>query len=418
MIDHQRREFLKRLALIFTVSLLPIGLNGWAGGLNDLAGEGPQRRKRLIVLFQRGAVDGLSVVIPYGDSAYYDVRPNIAIPSTGGADTAVDLNGYFGLHPALSTVVPLWRDKTLAFVHACGSPDPSRSHFDAQAFMECGTPGIATTPDGWMNRLLAVLPGPHSPTQAISLGPVLPRILKGKMNVSNLALGRNAAQPMPLDRPMIENAFGELYKGDDPLSQAYRQGQLSRKQIINDLKSHMMAADNGAPPPSQFAQNTGKLAQLMVSDSNIQLAFLDLGGWDTHVNQGASKGQLAGHLKALGEGLFSLTQGLGDAYRDTVIIIISEFGRTVHENGDLGTDHGHGNVMWLMGGGIQGGKIYGEWPGLAKENLYEERDLAVTTDFRNVIASVLAQHLNIDGEQLNIIFPGMPPNGQNIIRFS
>jgi uncharacterized protein (DUF1501 family) len=180
----------------------------------------------------------------------------------------------------------------------------------------------------------------------------------------------------------------------------------------------MMAADNGAPPPSQFAQNTGKLAQLMVGDPSIQLAFLDLGGWDTHVNQGASQGQLAGHLKALGEGLSSLTQGLGDIYRDTVIIIISEFGRTVHENGDLGTDHGHGNVMWLMGGGIQGGKIYGQWPGLAKENLYEERDLAVTTDFRSVIAAVLKQHLTIDDSQLNIIFPGMPQTGSTIIQFT
>lgn len=413
--DITRRKFLKNLGLIFALSLFPIGLNGWAGGLNDLLAA-PNRRKRLIVLFQRGAVDGLSVVVPYGDATYYDVRPTIAIPENG-TDRLLDLDGYFGLHPALDPVVPMWKDKSLAFIHACGSPDPSRSHFDAQALMECGTVGSANT-NGWMNRLLSVLPGPHAATAAISMSTLMPRIFKGPADVASFPLSKNATAPLATDRPLIGSAFDELYSGNDPLSQAYRQGQLSRKQLMNNLKEHVMQADNGAPSPSAFAQNTDRLAQLLVNDPGIQLVFLDLGGWDTHINQGSSKGQLANRLKPLAEGLASLRRGLGDLYHDTAIIIISEFGRTVHENGDGGTDHGHGNVMWVMGGGVEGGKIYGQWPGLAPAQLYEERDLAVTTDYRHAIGSVLKQHLQLTDEQLLTVFPDMPSWPGNVLEFS
>jgi len=408
--DMDRRQFLKYLASMFVISLWPLGLTGWAGGLDaDVLSTSPQlKRKKLIVLFQRGAVDGLSVVVPYGDGRYYDARPTIAIPSNGSSDGVLDLNGYFGLHPALSAVLPLWQNKTLGFVHACGSPDPTRSHFDAQNFMECGTPGNPSTPDGWMNRLLSVMPGAHAPTQALSLGPVLPRIFQGKMNVSNIALGKNAAQPMPIDRPMVERVFDELYKGNDPLSQAYMQGQNARKQLMTDLQQHMDMASQGAPSPNGFTDSARRLAQLINNDANIQLVFLDLGGWDTHINQGSIKGQLAGHLTGLGDGLAALVNGLGGNYNDTVILVMSEFGRTVHENGDEGTDHGHGNAMWVMGGGVKGGMIQGQWPGLDTENLYEQRDLAVTTDFRSVIAAVLQQHMLLSDEQLSVVFPTIP----------
>jgi uncharacterized protein (DUF1501 family) len=395
---------------MFVVSLFPLGLTGWAAGLDsDILSSNPQlKRKKLIVLFQRGAVDGLSVVVPYGDGRYYDARPTIAIPSNGSGDGVLDLNGYFGLHPALSAVFPLWQDKTLSFVHACGSPDPTRSHFDAQNFMECGTPGNPSTPDGWMNRLLSVLPGAHAPTQALSLGAVLPRIFQGKMSVANIALGKNATHAMPIDRPMVEKAFDELYKGDDPLSQAYIQGEKARKQLMSDLQQHMMMADNGAPSPSGFKDSSMRLAQLINDDPNIQLVFLDLGGWDTHVNQGSIKGQLANHLTELGGGLAALVQGLGGLYKDTIILVMSEFGRTMHENGDGGTDHGHGNAMWVMGGSAKGGLIQGQWPGLNDEDLYEQRDLAVTTDFRTVIGTVLQQHMGLNNDQLNIVFPNIP----------
>ena len=398
----RRRAFLQGGAA--ALGLLPVGRAGWAASMPGAAASG----KRLVVVFLRGAVDGLNVVVPTGERAYYDARPTIAI-ARGDADGAINLDGHFGLHPALLPLLPLWQHGGLAFVHACGSPDPSRSHFDAQDYMESGTPGVKTTGDGWMNRVLAALPGSHGPTEAVSLGATLPRILSGRMTVANLPLGRAAANPMPLDRPLIAAAFDKVYSGDDAMSRAYRQGQEARKQLLGELQADMQMADNGAPPPNGFAEDAARLARLIRQDGSIRLAFLALGGWDTHVNQGGAKGQLANHLQPLGEGLAGFAQALGPAWADTVVLVISEFGRTVHENGNAGTDHGHGNVMWVLGGAVRGGKVYGDWPGLAGEALYQGRDLAVTTDFRTPIAAVLERHLRLGDRQLAGIFPHRPP---------
>jgi uncharacterized protein (DUF1501 family) len=391
-----RREFLKIAGLIPALTMEPLGNLGWAAGVKD----GNTARRKLIVVFMRGAVDGLNLVIPYNESAYYDGRPSIAV---------TDLDGRFGLHPALASLIPLWRERSLAFVHACGSPDPTRSHFDAQDYMESGTPGVKSTPDGWMNRLLATLPGPHAPTEGVSFGPTLPRIFSGRMTVANVSVGKNAARPMPLDRPAVSDAFDRLYRGNDALDQAYREGQTARKQLLGELKQDMEAASNGAPSASGFVQIADQVARLMARDRNIQLAFLAVGGWDTHVNQGAGTGQLANHLRPLGDGLANIAHNLGDAYADTVIIVMSEFGRTVRENGNGGTDHGHGNVMWVMGGAVRGGKVYGKWPGLSADALYQGRDLAVTTDFRDVVGAVLERHMKLDNRQLSAVFPGFKP---------
>jgi len=405
-----RRDFLKLAALAPAISLTPLSGTAWAAGTDhDVAA-----RKRLIVVFLRGAVDGLNVVVPHGEPRYYDARPTIAVPRPGRENSALDLDGHFGLHPALAAVMPLWKQGSLAFIDACGSPDPTRSHFDAQDYMESGTPGVKTTADGWMNRLLAVLPGAHTPTEALSFGPTLPRILSGRLTVANLPLGRNAANVMPLDRPMIANAFDRLYSGTDALSRNYREGQMARKRLMADLQKDMTEADNGAPSPKGFPTDVDRLARLIAQDPTIELAFLALGGWDTHVSQGASQGQLANHLRPLGEGLAALAHGLGPAYQNTVILVISEFGRTLHENGNGGTDHGHGNVMWVLGGNIRGGKIYGEWPGLASSDLYQNRDLAVTTDFRSAIATILERHLRLSDHQLNTVFPEMPKFGTGL----
>ncbi|HZK92053.1 MAG TPA: DUF1501 domain-containing protein [Stellaceae bacterium] len=370
--------------------------------------------QRMIVVMLRGAVDGLNVVVPYGEPAYYDSRPTIAIQKPGAENGALALDGHFALHPSLAGLMPLWTDKKLAFIHAAGSPDPSRSHSDAQQFIENGTPGRAVTPDGWMNRTLAAMPGPRSPTDALSVGPTLPFILKGPVAVANLPLGPRAAQPMAIDKPEIASAFDKLYAGAGKQSEVYRQGRESRTQLVADMSAEQQMADNGAPPADTFPAVAGRLAQLMVQDRHIRLAFASLGGWDTHVNQGGHTGQLANRLKPLGDGLAALAQGLGPVWNDTVVVVISEFGRTVHENGNTGTDHGHGNVMWLAGGSVNGGKVYGVWPGLAAAQLYQGRDLAVTTDYRHPLAMILERHLRLDDKALAKIFPGMPPARGNL----
>ena len=396
-----RREFLRSALMVSGASLLTVGTRGWAARLSDAVGG----NRRFIVVFLRGAVDGLNVVVPYADDRYYEARPTIAIPKAGQDSGVSDLDGYFGLHPALSSLLPLWQNKTMAFVQASGSPDPNRSHFEAQAYMETGTPGDARTSDGWMNRLLGVLPGPHAPTEALSLGPTVPRILSGPNSVSNLPLGRSAGHPMPLDRPRIADAFASLYQGNTAVDRAFAEGQAARGQLMMDLQKDMSDSYNGAPPVIGFSNDTQRLARLMAGDDSIRLAFLAVGGWDTHVSEGSAKGQLANHLQALGDGLAALVQGLGSAYGETAILVMSEFGRTFRENGNAGTDHGHGNVMWLLGGQVTGGKVHGEWPGLADDQLYQNRDLAITTDFRQVISTVLTRHLRLPDNQLEQVFP-------------
>jgi uncharacterized protein (DUF1501 family) len=363
--------------------------------------------KRLIVILLRGAVDGLNVVIPYDERGYYEGRPTIAIGRPGTDQGALPLDGHFGLHPALGSLLPLWNDKKLAFVHAAGSPDATRSHFDAQLFIENGTPGHSTTPDGWMNRLLDALPGPHGPTDAVSIGLTLPQILKGTLPVANLLIGPEGARPMPIDQPEIGRAFDRLYGGDDPISEAYKQGRATRAELVGDLASEMRRADNGAPQPGGFPAEAARLAHLIGQNRHIRLAFLSLGGWDTHVNQGKAKGQLANRLQPLGDGLAALAKGLGNAWDDTIAVVLSEFGRTVRENGNGGTDHGHGNVIWVLGGGVRGGRVYGDWPGLATPQLYKGRDLPVTTDYRTVLAAIIERHLGVDDRRLVQIFPGL-----------
>jgi uncharacterized protein (DUF1501 family) len=407
-----RREFLRAAATVSAAGLVLLGTHAWAARSPNDHGNRP----RLVVVFMRGAVDGLNVVVPYGDSQYYEQRPNIAIPrpGAGGDASALNLDGHFGLHPALAALMPQWNDGTLAFVHACGSPDPTRSHFDAQDYMESGTPGVRTTADGWMNRVLAVLPGFHGPTEAVSVGATVPRILSGRMAVANVQSGRAAARPLPMDNPQIEDAFDRLYAGGGQLSENFREGQAARKRLLGDLEQDMTAADGGAPSADGFAGDTGRLAHLIQRDPTIRLAFLAVGGWDTHVNEGSFKGQLANHLQPLSEGLASFATQLGPAYADTVILVISEFGRTVHENGNGGTDHGHGNVMWVMGGPIRGRRVYGQWSGLAAADLYQERDVPVTTDFREPVSAVLQSHMGMTPQQIDSVFPAAPSGSGNV----
>ena len=394
----KRRDFLIQSGIFSAAAITAISSNAWVAR----SATYNSNQKRLIVIFLRGAVDGLNVVVPYSEAAYYQARPQIAIPQPGKEGGVIDLDGRFGLHPALAALMPKWQENNLAFVHACGSPDPTRSHFDAQQYMENATPGDKHTQDGWMNRLLGGI-SQKTPIQAVSVGETTPWIFSGRMPVANIASGRNTSR-LPIDRPELAAAFDRLYDGNDALSQTYRQGRMAHQAIVNDLDSEMKMANNGAPSPDGFASDAQRLGQLMLKDPRIELGFMALGGWDTHVNQGSTQGQLARNLKKLGLGLATLVEGLGSVYQNTTIVVMSEFGRTVKQNDNGGTDHGHGNVMWVLGGKIRGG-IYGEWPGLSTSQLYQGRDLAITTDFRDVISAVLSDHLHLNEAKLNQVLP-------------
>lgn len=397
----KRRDFLIQAGLFSTTAIASVGCNTWVVRSATTKSD----RQRLIVIFLRGGADGLNIVVPYTEPAYYQARPKIAIPRPGKKNGVLDLDRRFGLHPALAPLMPLWQQDNLAFVHACGSPDPTRSHFDAQLYMEIGIPGNQRINEGWMNRLLGNLSN-KTPIQAVSVGSTKPRILNGKRPVANLALGRTANKPLPLDRPPVEAAFDRLYSGSDALSEAYREGRVTRQALLANLAQEMKMANNGAPLPNGFAGDAQRLGQLMAKDPRIELGFMALGGWDTHVNQGSTLGKGLGNL---GKGLAALTKSLGPAYKNTVIVVMSEFGRTLRENGNNGTDHGHGNVMWVLGGKVRGGKVYGEWPGLETAQLYEKRDLAITTDFRDVISTVLAKHMSLNDKQLSQVLPSYVP---------
>jgi uncharacterized protein (DUF1501 family) len=400
-----RRDFIRGAA----AAPLCFGPDAWAA----VSDESP---KRLIVILLRGAVDGLNVVIPYADGAYYQERQSIAIAPPGKPDGALALDGHFGLHPALASLMPLWTERRLAFVHAAGSPDPTRSHFDAQLYIENGTPGQDTTRDGWMNRLLLALPGPRGATDAISIGPTVPRILAGKAPVATLPLGPNGARPLPIDQPEVASAFDRLYSGNDNLARSYREGRTARAELVSALSRERQIADNGAPPPTGFPGQAARLALLIRRHPGVRVAAVGLGGWDTHINQGNYNGQLADHLRPLGEGLAALARGSGEAWQDTVVLVLSEFGRTFRENGNRGTDHGHGNVICVLGGAVNGGRVYGDWPGLAPAQLYQRRDLAVTTDFRTVLAAILERHMRLADRQLEAVLPGAPPVPQELVK--
>jgi uncharacterized protein (DUF1501 family) len=412
----ERRNFLQMLSIAGASGLMPVGRSAFAAVPSDAAAAGAAARKKMVVVFLRGAVDGLSVVAPYGEPDYARYRPTIALPAPGQTDGLLDLDGHFGLHPALAPLMPLWSSNRLAFVHASGSPDPTRSHFDAQDYMESGTPGMKRTSDGWMNRLLGELPGKPSATRGLAVGPVLPRIYAGPIPVASMAEGQGATRPTILDQPRVAEAFGKLYDGNDATSRTFRESLDSRREVLASLdpsamEKEQMAANNGAPLPNGFPDDAARLARLMRNDPNVQLAFVALGGWDTHAGQGTARGQLANRLRPLGEGLAILADRLGPVFDDTVIVVMSEFGRTARENGNRGTDHGHGNAMWVLGGPVAGGKVHGRWPGIDEASLNENRDLAITTDFRTVVGQVAERHLALPDAQLDHLFPDHPKRG-------
>ena len=408
-----RRVFLRNSALaVVGTAAVPSFLTRAAFGAVENGG----RTKRLVVIFQRGAADGLNIVVPHAESQYYAMRPSINIPRK----SVIDLDGFFGLHPSLASFQPLWQQKHLAIVHAAGSPDSTRSHFDAQDFMETGTPGVKITEDGWLNRSLHHLPPTpqNSPFRAIALGPSLPRILSGAEpavamnNINDFSVGGRSPKPSP-----AATAFEAMY---DHSSDSVLHG--TGEETFDAVKM-LKAADPGKYTPSvganytkgRFGDSLRQLAQLIKANLGVQVAFADIGGWDHHVNEGSTEGQLANVLGDFSQSLAAFWTDLGDLGEDTVVATMSEFGRTAHENGNRGTDHGHANVMFVLGGPVKGGKVYGHWPGLDQSQLYEGRDLALTTDFRQVIGEAVVRHMG--NKDLAGVFPGFDSQPGRFLRY-
>ena len=408
-----RRVFLRNGALaVIGTTAVPSFLTRAAFG----AAENTTRPKRLVVIFQRGAADGLNIVIPHGEQHYYAMRPSINIPKK----SVLDLDGFFGLHPSLAPFLPLWQQRHLAIVHAAGSPDPTRSHFDAQDFMETGTPGLKATEDGWLNRSLLPLRAniQSSPFRAIALGPSLPRILSGHQpavamnNINDFAVGGRTPKPL-----LAANAFEAMYdhSSDTVLHTTGEETFDAVKMLKAADPGRYQPASGANYPKGRFGDSLRQLAQLIKANLGVQVAFADIGGWDHHVNEGAVEGQLGNVLSDFSQSLAALWTDLGDLREDTVIITMSEFGRTARENGNRGTDHGHANVMFVLGGPVKGGKVYGRWPGLDQSQLYEGRDLALTTDFRQVISEAIAMHMG--NKNLAQVFPGYENQPAKFLRF-
>jgi uncharacterized protein (DUF1501 family) len=366
-------------------------------------------KKVLVAVFQRGAVDGLNVVIPYGEKFYYAARPSIAIPKSD----VLDLDGFFGLHPSLSSVAPYFKDHSLAIVHAAGSPDNTRSHFDAQDFMESGTPGVKSTEDGFLARALACEKrSDATPLRAVAMGQAMPRILAGSSGAVAMA---NLAQFGIRGNAQVSGSFEAMYAE----ALAGSMGGTAKEsfdavRILKAADPQKLQPENGAAyPTNQLGNSLKQIAQLIKSNVGLEVAFADVSGWDTHAGEGGAQGQLANNLKSFSDAIAAFIRDLGSRMGDVVLVTMSEFGRTVKENGNRGTDHGHANVMLVAGGGVKGGKVYGDWPGLDASHLYENRDLAVTTDFRDVFGELLTKHLGVPS--LRTVFPGYDVRSRGLL---
>jgi uncharacterized protein (DUF1501 family) len=403
-----RRVFLKSSGF----ALVSLGFAPSFLARTALASGGAARAKQLIAIFQRGAVDGLNMVVPYGEGDYYRARPSIAVPRPGGGrqDAAINLDGFFGFHPRLEPLKKFWDNRALAVVHASGSPDSTRSHFDAQDYMESATPGVKSTDDGWLNRYLKVRRDEAAtPFRAVSLTQQLPRTLQGTAPV--LAMNQIAQFGIRGGQSgAMSTSFEAQYAAaaDSILGGAGREA-FDAMRTLKAADPAQYSPEHGAEySRTAFGQALLQIAQLVKADVGLEVAFAEVGGWDTHVNQGGSQGVLATRLDDFAKGIGALVTDLGDRMADIVVLTMSEFGRAVNENGNRGTDHGHGNAMIAIGGGVRGGKVYGKWPGLAAGDRYEGRDLAVTTDFRDVFGEVVVRHLGVANP--SPIFPGYSIN--------
>ena len=401
-----RRFFLKKGGIgLVGLSTVPAFLQ------RAIASTPVARKKQLVVLFQRGAADGLNMVVPYAEPNYYRMRPSIAIPQPrrGGGEAAIDLDGFFGLHPSMAPLAPLFQKKELAIVHAAGSPDPTRSHFDAQDYMESGTPGLKATEDGWLDRAIGTIPEENvSPFRAVAMGPNLPRMLHGSTGAIAIPdLRQFKVQPQSAAMANVaEGGFEAMYaQSVDQALHGTGAETFEAIDMLRKIDTTKYPPENGADyPKSGVGQRLQQIAVMIKANIGVEVMFMDCGGWDNHVNEGSTQGQLANLLKDLSQSLAAFYQDMGDRMSNVVVVTMSEFGRTAKENGNRGTDHGHANCMFVMGGDVKGGHVCGKWPGLEDHQLNEGRDLALTTDFRSVVGEILTKHLGV--KDLTPVFPG------------
>jgi uncharacterized protein (DUF1501 family) len=410
-----RRYFLKQGGIgLIGLSTMPAFLQR---AVASTPGNG---KKQLVVLFQRGAADGLNIVVPFAESNYYRMRPTIAIPQPkrGANDAALDLDGFFALHPGLAPLVPLFQKNQLAIVHAAGSPDPTRSHFDAQDYMESGTPGVKATEDGWLDRALGTEREENaSPFRAVAMGPNLPRMLQGSAGAIAIPdLRQFKVQPQSTAMASVaEGGFEAMYaQSVDHALHGTGAETFEAIDMLRKIDTNKYPPENGADyPKSVVGQRLQQIGVMLKANIGAEVLFLDCGGWDNHVNEGGTQGQLANLLKDLGQSLAAFHQDMGDRMSDIVVVTMSEFGRTAKENGNRGTDHGHANCMFVMGGDVKGGHVYGKWPGLNEHQLNEGRDLTLTTDFRSVVGEILTAHLGV--KDLTPVFPGFDNNARKFV---
>lgn len=372
--------------------------------------------RRLVVIFQRGAADGLNIVVPYREKNYYAMRPSIAIPQ----NQVLDLDGFFGLHPSLAPFKPLYDQGHLAVVHAAGSPDMSRSHFDAQDYMESGTPGLKSTQDGWLNRALQAEDlrrrEQHTTFRALALGSEVPLTLAGKIpaialnNVNSFAVGGRGPAPSP-----AASAFEAMYgdSGDHIFHAAGEETFEAVKMLRAASPAQYVPAAGVEYPKSEFGDSMRQIAQLLKANLGVEAAFTDVQGWDTHHNQGSVDGQLSNRLRDFSASIAAFWRDMGDDAENVTLVTMSEFGRTARENGTGGTDHGHANAMFILGGGVKGGKVHGRWPGLNNEQLNQGRDLALTTDYRQVLGEVVNKTLG--AANFEMVFPGAELNATRFL---
>jgi len=415
-----RRFFIKTggigLASFGFMAAAPDFLHQFANAADVKNGYG--KKKVLVTIFQRGAVDGLNMVVPHGESEYYNLRRNIAIPAPGKPGGAVDLDGFFGLHPSLMPLEKFWQSKQLAVIHSAGSPENTRSHFDAQDYMESGTPGFKGTRDGWLNRVMQGKAGKDdSPFRAVSMTQALPRSLYGRAPSVAMTNLSDFAIKAGIYTQNLKGGFEGVYQQNvnDSLSETGKE----TFEAVNYLKQANPAQykpENGAVyPNSQLGRSLMQIAQLIKAGVGLDVAFAETGGWDTHLNEGGSRGQLANLLRDFGASIAAFGTDLGKRMDDVVLITMSEFGRTARENGSRGTDHGHANAMLVLGNSVKGGKVYGEWKGLKSDQLNEGRDLALTTDFRDVFAEAAYKHMG--SRDLAKLFPKYNVNRSNFRNF-